>query len=319
MNKNYIKIGCIGCGGVVRNLYRNIMPRLNGLKVTYFYDCNEFIARETAAMFGGQSTSLEQLIRQSDAVIVATPPSSHSEFVSLSLSMGKRVLCEKPFTPTFDEARRIVEQTKQTGLSVRVGHFRRGYPAVMNARNIVATGALGPVLGISIYEGGRFSWATVSDYITKDPYGGVLLDTGSHALDQALFAAMLENQIPSVEIIKNVRDKQEPSHEIKSEFFLNYEREKVTVNLSLSRFNQLANIIRLHFKTAELCIPIGFENNMRLSGKKGHTILSGNYDSKEDNNYMLKFYWDMLLNQETTICEANSFLGQVKIMEHLLN
>ena len=312
-------IGLIGCGGVVRNLYQNILPRLNGLRVMYFYDRIEENAVKTARLFEGETSSLENLVRRSDVIIVSTPPGSHAELVSYCQSMGKRVFCEKPFTPTHMEAMTIVNKAEEQKIPVRVGHFRRGYPAVLAARSVVATGALGPVRGIKIYEGGRFSWSTVSDYVTKDPHGGVLLDTGSHALDQALFAAMLESQVPSVKVIEHQRDKPEPSHEVSARCELHYETDAVSLEICLSRYEILANIIRLDFNESEIIIPTGYETGMRISGKNGSAVVSGKQNCMDAKDYFLSYYWRMLMEDEPTECEARSFLGQVKIMESFLN
>jgi predicted dehydrogenase len=257
-------------------------------------------------------------VRRSDVVVVSTPPSSHAEFVEYCQSAGKRVFCEKPLTPTFNEALSIVNKAEEQHISVRVGHFRRGYPAVVAARSLVATGALGTVRRIQIYEGGRFSWSTVSDYITQDPYGGVLLDTGSHALDQALFAAMLETQVPSVTVVKHQRDKPEPAHEMSARCDLHYNTGSITLDICLSRFELLSNIIRIDFDEGAIILPVGYGSGLIISGKAASTVMSGKLDFMDPKDYLLSYYQRVLMDDGPTECEARSFLGQVKIMESIL-
>lgn len=67
--------------------------------------------------------------RPDDIVIVSTPPSSHCVLTLQGLQSGRHVLCEKPLAMNQDEARRMLEMARKTGLrlgccSTRfIGHF----------------------------------------------------------------------------------------------------------------------------------------------------------------------------------------------------
>ena len=55
-----------------------------------------------------------------DAVVVATPPFAHEGPVIGAVRAGKHVLCEKPLARTSEQAREIVETTKEAkGFSCR--------------------------------------------------------------------------------------------------------------------------------------------------------------------------------------------------------
>lgn len=51
-----------------------------------------------------------------DAVIVATPPDSHSSIVLGALEAGKAVLCEKPLASRIEDGARMVEAARASGL-----------------------------------------------------------------------------------------------------------------------------------------------------------------------------------------------------------
>lgn len=57
-----------------------------------------------------------------DVVHIVTPPHTHTELALQALRAGCHVYIEKPFTPTADEARRILDEAAQRGLKVCAGH-----------------------------------------------------------------------------------------------------------------------------------------------------------------------------------------------------
>jgi predicted dehydrogenase len=56
--------------------------------------------------------------RDIDAVIIATPPSSHFEMVTAALRAGKHVICEKPLTSSLALADAMAEAEKRSSARV---------------------------------------------------------------------------------------------------------------------------------------------------------------------------------------------------------
>jgi len=56
-----------------------------------------------------------------DAVIIATPPTTHFALAKTALENGKHVLMEKPMVLKISEARELVKLVKKTGLTFMVG------------------------------------------------------------------------------------------------------------------------------------------------------------------------------------------------------
>ena len=135
---------------------------------------------------------MDDLIQHANAIVVTTPPHTHADLIRKSLRPGKIVLCEKPFTTSYRDAVDLANEATSTGALLYVGHFRRNFPQVQLARSLVELGVVGEITDMFVSEGGRFTWKAVSDYIIRDEHGGVLWDTGSHALDMALFASCLD-------------------------------------------------------------------------------------------------------------------------------
>lgn len=58
-----------------------------------------------------------------DAVIVATPASTHYPIVKLMLESGKHVLVEKPLTMSYEQAKDLCKLSKKADRILMVGHI----------------------------------------------------------------------------------------------------------------------------------------------------------------------------------------------------
>lgn len=83
--------------------------------------------------------------RDVDAVIVATPTSTHREVVETCLNAGVHVLVEKPLAGTVADAEALVAAEKRTGRTLMVGHTFLFNPAVRAIKGYIDQGLLGEV------------------------------------------------------------------------------------------------------------------------------------------------------------------------------
>ena len=119
------------------------------------------------------------------AVYVGTPVFLHAPQTMQALRAGKHVLCEKPMAMNEPEARVMVQTAEQSGQTLGVAYYRRCYPKVQRAKQLLAAGVVGkPVIAElschSWFDGqGPRSWLV-------DPAkagGGPLFDIASHRID----------------------------------------------------------------------------------------------------------------------------------------
>jgi scyllo-inositol 2-dehydrogenase (NADP+) len=123
-------------------------------------------------------------------VVVAAPNNVHVQLARRALDAGLPVVVDKPLAPTAAEARSLVEHAEQLGLPLTVFLNRRWDSEQLTLRRLLDDRALGEVLR---YESrlerwkpalsGRKPWSEVSP---PEAGGGVLLDLGTHLVDQAL-------------------------------------------------------------------------------------------------------------------------------------
>ena len=122
-----------------------------------------------------------------DAVYVGTPPALHCPQTVAALRAGCHVLCEKPFGMNYREARQMVDEARRLGRTLGVAYYRRFYPKLMRAKELIAAGTIGrPLLAELIHH----VWLTPADIVGYpwhfDPAmagGGPLFDVGSHRID----------------------------------------------------------------------------------------------------------------------------------------
>ncbi|MFN2393924.1 MAG: Gfo/Idh/MocA family protein, partial [Pyrinomonadaceae bacterium] len=60
-----------------------------------------------------------------DLVCITTPPVFHKEMTLLALEHGKHVLCEKPMAMNADEAREMLEKSKEKNVIALIDHELR--------------------------------------------------------------------------------------------------------------------------------------------------------------------------------------------------
>lgn len=78
-----------------------------------------------------------------DAVMLATPPTTHVAQVAAAAGAGKHVYCEKPFTLTKRDAETAVDAMRTAGKTLGLGYNRRFHPEMLKLREMIRAGELG--------------------------------------------------------------------------------------------------------------------------------------------------------------------------------
>jgi predicted dehydrogenase len=78
-----------------------------------------------------------------DAVLIATPVSSHCSLALAALNAGKHVFVEKPLSATVAEAAQLVEEAGKRGKVLMVDHVFVYTPAIRRIRKLIDEGTIG--------------------------------------------------------------------------------------------------------------------------------------------------------------------------------
>ncbi|HEX2270238.1 MAG TPA: Gfo/Idh/MocA family oxidoreductase [Pyrinomonadaceae bacterium] len=143
-----IRVGVIGYGYWGPNLVRNFMLA-PGSAVTRVCDLREERLTSLQKIYPGLKTCNRptEMINdpEIDAIVIATPVSSHFELALAALQAGKHVLVEKPLASTSDQARKLVDEAAARKLVLLVDHTFVYTDAVRKIREIIASGQLGQI------------------------------------------------------------------------------------------------------------------------------------------------------------------------------
>ena len=313
-----IRIGVIGCGAVVHQMYAKTLIGRHDYAARYVYDTNPDQAASAAVALGASVVPQAELIDKADAIIVTTPPASHAAIVRECLSRDRVVLCEKPFVTSRDEAVALTAEARAAGARLYVSQFRRTFPQLELARQLVSLGLLGDVISFSASEGGRFTWRSVSGYTTTNRTGGVLWDTGAHTLDMALFAAGLDDAaVETLHVGRGERDKDEPSHDLRAEFELEQAGRSISAHVHVSRLEALPNLVRIRGTAGELAFSVAMDDRVRLTTDRGSMVIVSERSQKDLLECFDLQLRSIFLSRGDAKFAAENFVGQIGLIEVL--
>jgi predicted dehydrogenase len=113
-----------------------------------------------------------------DAIYVSTPHSFHKEHTLLCLAHGKHVLTEKPFALNAAQGEEMVAAARNAGLFLMEAMWTRFLPIVVEARRLLAEGAIGSLRMVQADFGFRTSFNPSGRLFDPALGGGALLDVG---------------------------------------------------------------------------------------------------------------------------------------------
>lgn len=189
-----LKWGLIGCGDIAR---KRVAPALRELPEGDFVAVSRAraeLAEDFAREFGARKwyTGADELLAdpEVEAVYIATPVDLHCSHAIAAARAGKHVLCEKPMALTTDECDRMIDACDESGVKLGIAYYRRFYPVICRAREILDSGEIGfPV----------FAQIHTFEFYNPEPHdprhwfvekersgGGPMFDFGCHRIEVLL-------------------------------------------------------------------------------------------------------------------------------------
>lgn len=174
----------IGIGDITR---KRVIPAIQAEPRSLLYGVVTRHPEKAHAYPGAEVfTSIEEALKDCsiEAVYVASPVAMHAEQTLAVLKAGRHVLCEKPVAMNYAEAKSMVAAAQSSGRLFGIAFFRRLYPKLIRARQLIDQGEIGrPVVAEATSHG----WLESEERgWLRDPKlagGGPLFDTGSHRID----------------------------------------------------------------------------------------------------------------------------------------
>ena len=182
-----LRVAVVGCGLIGRRR-AEVVRRAGRDDVVIVVDGNEPRAEQLAREIGCLATADWQAAigrEEVDVVIVATTHDWLAPISIAALRQGKHVLVEKPMARNPTEAEMVVRAAVQGQRVLGVGFNHRYHPAIWEAHELLAQGAIGEPFSIRCRygHGGRPGYEKEWRMVPEVAGGGELLDQGIHAVD----------------------------------------------------------------------------------------------------------------------------------------
>lgn len=208
-----LKVALVGCGQIA-DAHLQELAKIPCAQVVAVCDAHLDLARQAADRFRVPAvfTDLVGMLATArpDVLHIATPAQTHARLSLEALRAGVHVYVEKPFTLDAEEARDVVAAAHERGLRVCVGHDQLFDPIWLEARRIIACGAIGDVRHVESVLGypisGQFGAQVTADpqhWVRRLP-GGLFQNTISHPLYR--IADLLTDERPLIDARWRYRD-----------------------------------------------------------------------------------------------------------------
>jgi len=200
-----IRWGFIGCGEVTEKKSGPAFSEVEGSSVVAVMSRHEANARSYAERHGIARwyTNPQEIIDspETNAIYIATPPSSHATFAIMAMKAGKPVYVEKPLAASYEDCARINMVSEKTGVPCFVAYYRRYLPYFKKVKQLIQEGYIGKIQTVQL----RFS-VPPRDLDSKgsaqQPWrlqpdisgGGYFYDLAPHQLDilQEFFGVIIQ-------------------------------------------------------------------------------------------------------------------------------
>ncbi len=194
-----VRIGIIGCGRASETRHLPALRRVRGGLVVAVADVDATRLGRVADAFRieRRHDDARALLAdpELDAVAVCVPARAHAEVALAALEAGKHVLVEKPLAVSAAQAERLAEGARTFSSKVVMGFNMRWHRLVRQAREVIASGRLGPIESMRTAFTSRH--LTVPEWrARRELGGGVLFEIAVHHFD--LWRFLLGTEVDEV-------------------------------------------------------------------------------------------------------------------------
>jgi predicted dehydrogenase len=183
-----LRIGVIGAGLIASRAHLPAIVTCADVELAGLIDISAARARDLANRFGQApriATTVDDVLSELDAAIIATPNESHCELAVRCLEAGVHVLIEKPLATSVAEGEMIMAAAQKAGKVAVVGYYWRFLTGVRLLKEFLEEGYFGELRRFVYQFSSLTGWAPLSGYNLRrtSAGGGVLVVNGSHLLD----------------------------------------------------------------------------------------------------------------------------------------
>lgn len=191
-----IRVGLVGFGMSGRVFHAPLISSVEGLELAAVVERS---SDNAAARYPGIKTfrTADELLADPSIklIVVATPNSSHCDLALRALEAAKNVVVDKPTSTSTANIAQLMELSDGIGLKLVPFHNRRWDNDFKTTKNLIDEKMLGSLVHFESYFD-RWRPGVSSRAWKEEPdEGGILLDLGTHIVDQALLLFGLPDSV----------------------------------------------------------------------------------------------------------------------------
>ena len=308
-----VRFGMVGAGGIAQS-YAAAFRDCSVAQLVAVADVRAEAAQAIAQTLNaksygshGEMCDAEQL----DAVIVVTPPSTHSDIVTDLLRRKLNVLCEKPLTVDSSTARQLFATADEVDRKLTMATKFRFAEDVVRAKALIQSGILGDVI---LFENAFTARVDMSSRWNSNPAisgGGVLIDNGTHSVDIVRY---LLGPITELQVIEGRRVQQLPVEDTVRMFVHTHSGVNASIDLSWSINKEQPNYISVY--GSQGTVHVGWkESKYRRSQDDAWIVFGQGYNKVQAFKGQIENFARAVKGQDKLLVTPEDAIASVEVIE----
>lgn len=274
-----LRLGIVGAGRIA-SAYAEIVADCGQVEMVGVADLQPLAAKTLADELGCDAYETHQdLIEGSkpDAVILCTPPVTHSDITIDLLRSKVCVMCEKPLATSSAEARRMLAVAASANAILTMATKFRYVDDVLRAREIARSGEIGELILVENTFASRVDMAERWNSRPAVSGGGVLMDNGTHSVDLVRYILGPITEVMALEGRRTQGLKVEDTAQM---FLKSHDGARATIDLSWSLNKEREWFLEVYGSGGT--IQVGWKRSRYRVGEDGDWAEFGTGYSRQD-------------------------------------
>ena len=291
-----MKMAIVGCGTIVENFHLNAIKGQPGLEIAYVIDLDKerAAALSQRAKLNAKVISSVSEAREAEIFFLATPPRVRFKVIKEIPSSARVVVVEKPVAFTESEVRDMRDWAEANDVEIYVAQTRRLFPNVIAISKYLRSHCQTFSGTIDIFEGGLFGWESATNHLSavSEEDGGILHDVGAHLVDVAeCFLSSIGLSVAEAEVQDVTSDNKMNPHHVS----LTAQIGNMKLNITMSRLEQLANVVRVTGKDFQLTTRSLFSEHAKLIKSDQELMLQAGYGGPQSLDIAFQEMWRSII------------------------
>lgn len=147
-----IRLGLIGCGGMMKNHAQGVNS-VETVEITAVCDIDIERAQEVASVLNNPyvTTDYKTMVDKVDAILCVLPHHLHYECGMFFARNKKHILMEKPLCNSEEECIKLMETCEKEGVVLMCAYPVRYWPGIVKLKELIDSGEYGKIIQMSVW------------------------------------------------------------------------------------------------------------------------------------------------------------------------